>query len=298
MPRCRAAGATTMHLNDSHGLPVRFEHVPVPTPLARWVEFIWMLRVDADQPLQHRVVPAGAADLVLACRGTFYDAGTGQRYLEGPGLVVSGPCARLLPLRSAGPVTIIGARLVTAGAFSLLRVPLSELRGGCLPLSDFRGSILKEASDHTRLARLCEMGTRGALLLHFERLLIALASNARAPEGPVPEALSLIHSTGGQVRVAALAKALGVTGRHLERCFQCHVGLSPKVYCRLARFHHLRTLLEVPRRPDWSHLACECGYYDQAHLIREFRHFTGRTPNGYRADCAVGFLLYGREQGA
>jgi transcriptional regulator GlxA family with amidase domain len=98
--------------------------------------------------------------------------------------------------------------------------------------------------------------------------------------------------------VEALATSLGVTARHLERCFESHVGLSPKVLCRLARFHHMRTLLDVARRPDWSHLACECGYFDQAHLIREFRHFTGRTPQGYRADCEVGFFLYPSLEGA
>jgi AraC-like DNA-binding protein len=288
----------TMPSNESQRFPVQFDRLPVSPLLARWVQFIWMLRVDADGPLQHRVVPAGAADLVLASRGIFYDAETGQRYLEGPGLLVSGACARLLPLRSAGPVMMIGARLVTPRAFGLLGVPLSELRGECLPVSHFRGSILKDASDHSRVERLCEMGTRGELEVHFERFLISLAASARAPEGPVQEAVSLMHATHGQVRVEALAASLGVTGRHLERCFQRHVGLPPKVYCRLARFHQLRKLLGAATQSDWSHLACECGYYDQAHLIREFRHFTGGTPKGYRADCEVGFFLYAQNGGA
>ena len=101
---------------------------------------------------------------------------------------------------------------------------------------------------------------------------------------------------GFVARFNALASSLGVTSRHLERAFQQHVGLSPKVFCRLARFHHLRRLLAVARPPVWSHLACECGYYDQAHLIREVRHFTGRTPKNYRGDLEVGFFLYGPER--
>jgi AraC-like DNA-binding protein len=66
--------------------------------------------------------------------------------------------------------------------------------------------------------------------------------------------------------------------------------------CRLARFHHVRSLLAGACRLGWANLACECGYYDQAHLIRDFRHFTARTPCTYSADQEVGFFLYGSER--
>jgi AraC-like DNA-binding protein len=65
----------------------------------------------------------------------------------------------------------------------------------------------------------------------------------------------------------------------------------------LARFHHARSLLlATPGRPDWARLACECGYFDQAHLIKDFRHYTARTPSTYSADREVGFFLYGSER--
>jgi AraC-like DNA-binding protein len=282
---------------NTNNLPVRFERLTVPAPLARWVQFIWVLQFDDDWPIVHRVIPAGAADLVFAASGLVGDANTGQRYLEGPGVLVSGPCGGLLSLRSVGPVMLIGARLVTGRAFNLLGVPLCELAGRCLPFHLLCESPLEKSQVRVLSQRLGEIATAGETLVHAQRLLLSLAASARATEGPVQSALSIIRSTHGKIRLEALASTLGVTCRQLEREFQKQVGLCPKVVCRLERFHYLRARLGVIEQFDWSHLACECGYYDQAHLINEVRHFTGQTPLAYSAGHDVGFFQYGPKQG-
>lgn len=70
--------------------------------------------------------------------------------------------------------------------------------------------------------------------------------------------------------------------RQLERIFECQVGLSPKLFARVAR---LRLALELSARttvPDWSSIAVDAGYFDQSHLIRDFRSLTGETPAGFK----------------
>jgi AraC-like DNA-binding protein len=84
--------------------------------------------------------------------------------------------------------------------------------------------------------------------------------------------------------VASLAGRLGWSRKRLAARFNEHVGLPPKTVARIARFDRARTLAEPPRRPDWTRLAAECGYYDQSHLIKEFRAFTGRTPETFFQD--------------
>jgi len=255
-----------------------------------------MLQVDSATPLHHRVVPAGATDLVLSSGGSWDLADTGERYFEGPGVFVAGPSAGLLPLCSAGAVRMIGLRLANGCASSLLRLPLSELASRCVPLDLCRESRLEKEKVRTLTERLCEVRKPEEHLVHVNQFLLSLAASARAPEDLVQQALSAIRVTHGQLRVDALASRLGVTSRHLERGFRQHVGLSPKALCRLERFHHVRSLVAGAGRPVWSQLACESGYYDQAHLIAEFRHFTGQTPATYRADQEVGFFLYGPER--
>jgi AraC-like DNA-binding protein len=60
--------------------------------------------------------------------------------------------------------------------------------------------------------------------------------------------------------------------------------VPPKTVARIARFERARTLAEAPHRPDWARVAAECGFYDQSHLINEFRAFTGRTPETFFQD--------------
>lgn len=85
----------------------------------------------------------------------------------------------------------------------------------------------------------------------------------------------------GQARVEQVADDLGVTARHLRRAFHEHVGLGPKEFARAARLQRVLKMAATSR--DWSQLALAAGYYDQAHLIGEFRALVGATPAAFIA---------------
>jgi AraC-like DNA-binding protein len=92
-----------------------------------------------------------------------------------------------------------------------------------------------------------------------------------------------IVAQAGQVRIDDLAFQAGLSARQLRRLFLEQVGLSPKHFCRVIRFRN--SLSRLPRlgRGDWAQVALDCGYYDQAHFINEFRQFSGYTPLEYAA---------------
>src|SRR6185436_21146188 len=76
---------------------------------------------------------------------------------------------------------------------------------------------------------------------------------------------------------ASVARWLGISTRQLERRFKDRVGISPKLFSRMQRFQRVFRAIGGGR-PDWARVAVECGYHDQAHLIRDFRDFAGETP--------------------
>jgi AraC-like DNA-binding protein len=76
--------------------------------------------------------------------------------------------------------------------------------------------------------------------------------------------------------VREVARSLGVSERHLRRVFRDAVGVSPKSFARLARFH--RALDAARRGSSWARVAATTGYCDQAHLIDDFRAIAGATP--------------------
>jgi len=111
---------------------------------------------------------------------------------------------------------------------------------------------------------------------------------ARADAGPRPArevawAWHRLATTHGAVPVGDLAAEVGWSRRHLVSRFHQQVGLPPKTAARVIRFSHLLSRFGDAQAGQWSRIAAECGYYDQAHMNRDFREFAGTTPTDYLA---------------
>lgn len=84
---------------------------------------------------------------------------------------------------------------------------------------------------------------------------------------------------GGEDRVESVASLLGVTARHLRRAFTEGVGIGPKEFARTVRLQ--RAVRSAATSKDWARIAADAGYYDQAHLIGDFRQLVGLTPGAF-----------------
>lgn len=84
--------------------------------------------------------------------------------------------------------------------------------------------------------------------------------------------------------VAFVARDLGISERHFRRLFREAVGVSPKVFAKLARFHRALHAAQANDGTSWSNIAAMAGYYDQAHLNADFRAIAGVTPRALLAE--------------
>ena len=80
-----------------------------------------------------------------------------------------------------------------------------------------------------------------------------------------------------------MTDAIGLSAKRFIERFKIEVGLTPKRYCRVRRFQRALALANRGRRVDWTGVALDCGYFDQAHFIHDFRSFAGLTPTEYLA---------------
>lgn len=87
-----------------------------------------------------------------------------------------------------------------------------------------------------------------------------------------------MDQTGGCLGIGRLAAEIGCSRKHLVAGFGSEIGLPPKTLARILRFARVLRRLDGADRPAWAEIALDCGYYDQAHLIRDFRQFAGTTP--------------------
>jgi len=117
----------------------------------------------------------------------------------------------------------------------------------------------------------------------MDRLAHAFAVRARQTSEPASARLAR-HAVrlleGGEVRVESVAERLGVTARHLRRVFTESVGIGPKEFARTVRLQRAVRAAAATSN-DWSQIAADAGYYDQSHLIADFRELVGLTPGAF-----------------
>ena len=179
--------------------------------------------------------------------------------------------------RSAG----MQVNLEPTSARMLLRIPMSELAGQVVPLDAVFGRDGERLVE--RLAAAPRWNDRFALL---DRALQAGLEGAPRASPEVAWAWRRLRETDGGVRVASLADELGWSRRRLVARFRDDVGLAPKTAARIFRFERAKELLALPGA-EWAHVAAAAGYYDQSHLINEFRAIAGTTPARYAAQLAA-----------
>lgn len=125
-------------------------------------------------------------------------------------------------------------------------------------------------------------------IVRLEHLLLARLEPRLDPGPQVREAIRLIQATHGCVTVRGLAHDVNLSVSQLERKFNRHVGIGPKLLARQTRVSTLAGEVMASLDCRWATLAHEHGYSDQAHLAREFQELLGLTPSGFatmRADA-------------
>ena len=185
-------------------------------------------------------------------------------------------------LRPLGARALLG---LPAGELAEIDVPAEAVLGGVC--TELRTRAVAAAGWPERFAILDEI-----LLRLITRGLITRGLMTRAGPGPeaAPEVGWMWHQllqAGGTIRIADLAAETGWSGRHLTSRFRTEIGLTPKAAARVIRFDRARHLL-VQKADDGGYrladLAAACGYFDQAHLAREFRLLAGCPPSQWLAE--------------
>jgi transcriptional regulator GlxA family with amidase domain len=118
------------------------------------------------------------------------------------------------------------------------------------------------------------------------------------PDTRLENAVDCIAANQGLISIEELTRQVGLGRRQLERKFALHVGVSPKLYTRIIRFQRILDLVQKAERFEWPDVSVNCGYYDQSHLIRDFKAFSGRTPDDYLSadETMARLFLFGKRK--
>ena len=172
--------------------------------------------------------------------------------------------------------------LSATGARRLFGIPLSQIAGQIVSLR-----ALLPVDDRNLAEQLDASADWVSRLDLVEGLLARRILGARVDTARVDWAVARIEACGGLLDVASLARDSGCSRKHLIALFHDQVGVTPKLLSSLVRFERVMREARASRWMRWADLALAHGYYDQAHLAREVRRFTGLTPTEARSSFSA-----------
>jgi AraC-like DNA-binding protein len=235
--------------------------------LCRWASSYYGFGEDTGMPVRRREGPGVDIVAILAFEEHWLIDGVRQTsFMAG---LHEAQVTTEHPGRSLG----MQVNLSPLAARALTGLPLHELAQRTVPLEE----VLHEPFLVERLATARDWDARFRLL---DDTLAPRLADAQ-PSREVGWAWKRLQSTHGRVAVGTLATELGWSRKRIVARFRDEVGLPPKAIAKLFRFERAR---ELSGTMPWGELALECGYYDQSHLINEFRAITGRTPETFLQD--------------
>jgi AraC-like DNA-binding protein len=217
------------------------------------------------------IVNLGAPIAITGGNGERLEFAAGEAFVAGPHL-------RPALSHSGGEQSGIHVLLPLVTLRRMLGVSMDQLADQVVPLDALLGRRARELCE-----RLGEAGGRMARVAALDDALTGWLRSSSAVGRQTESALRLLRSRP-DLDIAEIAREIGWSRKHLADRIQNAVGVGPRSFRRLLRFQQLVELLGEAEKPvDWAALACEAGYFDQSHMIREFREFSGLTPGAYLA---------------
>jgi AraC-like DNA-binding protein len=230
----------------------------------------WLERSD---PLLNTILPGTCVSVAV----NFGDSWAAGRSLATsallPRVAVIGPVTKVRILTLGARVHAVGAVLPATHSGTVFRVPASKLVDQIVPLDDIwvRGDVetlvesLSSVHIRVRMSALC-------------RALVARATGPGRDDRVEHAASRLITDRQGRVSIERLANKHGISRQQFARQFSTATGMTPKLFARITRFQVLVRALLSSDVSHWASVAAAVGFYDQAHMINDFRQFAGAPP--------------------
>ncbi len=256
---------------------MNYREYPPDAALEYYIECFWTITGQSADSRPGRVTPDGAVEIVLSFADPLWLGNNGEPLQIQPGRVVIGQLERSAENHTLGRADYLGIRFRPAGVYAFVCFPQHELTGRIVSLND-----LAPALDRELESRLGDIESPAQRIQALQQILLrhcrATSRSHPQPHQMIETAVRAMQEANGDVSISALMAQFDLSGRQIERLFRHYVGLSPKSLSRILRFKHVMRLAEQGRIRNWAELALIAGYYDQAHLIRDFHQFAGESP--------------------
>lgn len=223
-----------------------------------------------------RILPDSCVELVIHFNQPYITTFRNNKTEIQPQSFVVAQMKNFIEIEPNGKIGMISIRFSAQGAYHFFGMPMKEIANGIVDLKLIWKDVAKEIEE--RIVESTNTEQRINRIQHY--LLTQLRRNGHV-DLTVDYCLNLIYSTNGKICVEDLSRKTGISNRQLVRKFNHCIGVSPKEFSRIIKFISTLNHLKENKKRNLAEVAHNCGYYDQAHFIHDFKEYAGLTPSQF-----------------
>lgn len=255
-------------------------HIP-PPPLTHYVELITYYKGYNPPHTIERLLPDGGIDLIIDLTSVpkyIYDNESLTEIQSCKRAWISGMRTEYISIQArAAESEMLVIRFRPGMAWSFLHMPVLEIKDKVADAELIFGNELLSFRE-----QLLEQAEPVQKFTIAEQYLLKRIKNHFEIHPAIRYCISQIGSNPSQASIREITHKTGYSSKHLINLFGKYAGIKPKQYVSVLKFQQAVQLLEKnPGQINWTALALDCGYYDQAHFINEFKRFSGFNPSAY-----------------
>lgn len=255
-----------------------YQTFPQHPDLETLVKCYWTLEIPAgsDAPKQ-RIIPDGCIEMAFILGDDIKRYISEKDFILQPRAMVLGQTIEPFYIQPTGYVNTFAIRFYPYGFANFVSTPIKHLANKETPIELLFGD---KASKELESKIIQAKDTKERIEI-IEDFLFGTLNNKTTIDKIVKTTIDALLSTSGSSQINSIVKDDLSKRRLLERKFLKQIGISPKQLGKVIRLQAALKMLLNRKAENFTHIAYESEYYDQAHFIRDFKEFTGVTPSEF-----------------
>ncbi len=241
--------------------------------LEKTIDYYWIEKSGSSNV---KILPDGTTSIIFNIGSpiTFADSVGDSKKLSDN--LIIGTHKKYYVIKEKTDTHIVGIKFKQGGAYNFFKLPMMQFSNKIVNLTD----ILNGETEQLR-GKLMGAGDDEAIRKILDYYFLIKVDLLEGAYNVVDSAINEVKAEGAPVSIKNFCESENISNKHLISLFNKKVGLSPKLVHRINKFIKVIELLQKKRNVNWPEIAYECQYYDQAHLINEFKSFSGLSPKKY-----------------
>lgn len=249
--------------------------------LASIIKCYWTLKVvPTAHPQRQRILPDGHLEMVFILGDDIKRYTSEDCFIIQPRAMILGQITEPFFVEPTGQVSSFAVRFYPYGLASLIQTPIKKLANKETPLEEMWDSQLVSPLQK----KVTDASTNRARIAAVEDFLMRLMGNRSTIDDIIATTIDTMISSKGSSSIKDVVDGNPAKRRQLERKFASQVGLSPKQLSKMIRLQSALKMMLEPKPESLVKVAYDSDYYDQAHFLKDFKEFTGKTPSEFFGD--------------